>query len=113
MKQTETCSYLCSTFHMCIKPRNQIFTQEHYPSSRGYVKLNKRLLAQVTCTVTCAGDILLSPDVGEAGVLLSVLRFVGFWLWEADLSGFSVNFIMVINKTNSNSKLLCVPDGKI
>lgn len=46
-------------------------------------------------------------------VLWPVLRFVGFWLWEADLSGFSVNFIMVINKTNSNSKLLCVPDGKI
>lgn len=58
MKQTETCSYLCSAFHMCIKPRNQICTQEHFPFSRGYVKLNKRSFAQVTCTVTCAGDIL-------------------------------------------------------
>lgn len=52
-------------------------------------------------------------NVGEAGVLYLWSGVVGFWLWEADLSGFYVNFIMVVNKSNSNSKLLCVPDGKI
>lgn len=50
--------------------------------------------------------------VGEAGVLYlcSELLDSGF---GKQISLFFVNFIMVINKTNSNSKLLCVPDGKI
>lgn len=110
MKQTKACSYLCSAIHICIKPENQIFTPEHCPSSRGYMELN------VWCD-PCRWPFLLSPvmfdNVGEAGVLYLWSGVVGFWLWEADLSGFYVNFIMVVNKSNSNSKLLCVPDGKI
>lgn len=64
-----------------------------------------------------AGDLLLSPvqfdNVGEAGVLYLCSELLDSGFGKQISLGFFVNFIMVINKTNSNSKLLCVPDGKI